>query len=141
MIVLDTNVVSELMQIEPDRTIVPWLDSIFPDDIYTTSITIYEIELGILTSKSERKKRELEHAFRRLRWEIFGDRRILPFEEIAALKAAQLTAHQRAAGRPIDLRDTQIAAIALVRDMPLVTRNVKHFLASGVTIINPWDQT
>ena len=141
MIILDTNVVSELMQIEPDRAIVPWLDSIFPDNIYTTSITVYEIEVGILTSTSERKKRELRHAFRRLRWEIFGDERILPFEEIAALKAAQLTANQRITGRPIDLRDTQIAAIALVRDTPIVTRNVKHFMASGVTVINPWDQT
>ena len=93
MIIHDTNVVSALMTIEPDRAIVPWLDAAHPEDFWITVITVYEIELGILQAKSDRSKRELAHAFESFRFEVVPNR-ILSYNEYAAFKAAHLTLHQ-----------------------------------------------
>jgi len=75
----------------------------------------------------------------RFRFEIVLNR-ILSFDEFAAIKAASLTMNQKEKGKSIDFRDTQIAAIALVHEVPVATRNVTHFISSGVEIINPWER-
>lgn len=138
MIVLDTNVLSELMAPHPSPVVRGWLDGQNPDDIWTTSITIYEIVLGI--ERLQRgKKRELLHAvfFQALAWPL--ERRVLPFAFEAAQTAATFAVQRRHAGRPISLADSQIAGIAAANSATLVTRNLRDFSGLGLSLINPWE--
>lgn len=137
MILLDTNIVSALMRDEPDRAIIGWLDSMPSGSIWISTITAFEIRFGIALLAESRRRRLLEEAFDMvMASDLEG--RILPFDEGAADAAARLAARRRQQGKPIEIRDVQIAGIALARKTMLATRNVRHFEDTGVNLVNPW---
>ena len=137
MILLDTNVLSALMQTRPDPVVVVWLDSQAPESVWTTAVSVFEIRFGIELLPSSKRRKALEEAFGgMLRDDLNG--RIAAFDAAAAEEAAVLTARRQRRGRPVDLRDTQIAGIALARRAALATRNVRHFDGLNVSVVSPW---
>ncbi len=137
MIILDTNVLSALMRTEPDPPVVAWLDRQPAESIWITSITVFEARLGLALLPAGRRRRTLETAFTRL-LEDDLENRVLDFDLGAASSAAVLAAERQRAGRPADMRDTQIAGIAVSRHATLATRNVRHFSDLKVPVIDPW---
>ncbi len=137
MIILDTNVLSELMQKLPERTVVEWLDRQPAESVWITSITVFEARFGLALLPSGRRQRTLEEAFERWLEEDL-EKRILDFDVAAANEAAALGAARRKAGRPVDMRDTQIAGIALSRRATLATRNTRHFSGLEIPVVDPW---
>jgi len=138
MLILDTNVFSVLMQPNTARVVIDWIDEQPITSIWSTAITIYEIRLGLSLLPARRKRSALERAFDRILVEgIEG--RILDFDVPAALAAGEIDAQSRAIGKPIDTRDIQIAGITAHRNATLVTRNVRHFANTGISLVNPWD--
>jgi hypothetical protein len=137
VIILDTNVLSALMRTAPDAAVVRWLDRQPAESIWITSITLFEVRLGLALLPRGRRKHALEAAFDQLLEEDLAQR-LLDFDSAAAIEAASLAAARRKAGRPVDIRDTQIAGIALARRASLATRNVKHFQDLKVAVIDPW---
>ncbi|MFZ0478281.1 MAG: type II toxin-antitoxin system VapC family toxin [Terriglobales bacterium] len=136
MIVLDTNVLSALMQESPDRKVVDWLDGQARTSIWTTSITVFEVQFGLRVLAHGKRRASLMQAFDGL-LDRMG-RRVAPFDTAAAEEAVDLMAMRRKKGRPVDLRDTMIAAIVLAQHATLATRNVGHFGEISATVINPW---
>ena len=139
MIIVDTNVLSALMKSAPERAVVTWLDRQPADSIWITAITLFEARLGLALLPKGRRQRELQAAFGRLLEEDL-ENRVLDFDSAAANEASALAAERRRAGRPIDMRDTQIAGIALARRAAIATRNVRHFEGLSVPVIDPWQQ-
>ncbi len=137
MILLDTNVISALMQRELDPVVVRWLDAQPPESIWTTSITVFEVRFGLELLASGRRRRLLEEAFSKALEEDF-EGRIVSFDEAAAQSAAQIAAGRRRLGRTVEIRDVQIAGIAAARKAAIATRNVRHFEGLGPELINPW---
>src|SRR5262245_3795537 len=137
MIILDTNVLSALMRTAPDDVVITWLDMQPADSIWITSITVFETRFGLALLPQSRRRRALETAFAR-GLEDDLDNRVLDFDGAAAVSAAGLAAARQRSGRPADLRDTQIAGIALARHATLATRNVRHFADLKVPVVNPW---
>jgi len=137
VIILDTNVISALMQRDPDRSVVAWLDGQPPESVWTTSITLFEIMYGLTLLTKSKRRVALEEAFAAALSEDLGAR-VLAFDEDAARHAAVLSARARRAGRPVEIRDVQIAGIAGARRAQLATRNTKHFEAFGVRLVDPW---
>ena len=139
MLVLDTNVISELMRQRPDPHVLDWLDAQAGSSLFTTSITEAEVRTGVAMLPAGRRRTGLAVAADQL-FEMFGDR-VLPFDSPAARAYAVLVARRRAAGRPVAQADGQIAAIARSRNATVVTRNVEHFEGTGVDLVNPWRAT
>jgi predicted nucleic acid-binding protein len=137
VIVLDTNVLSALMRSAPDHAVVTWLDRQPAESVWITSITLFEARFGLALLPKGRRRLALEVAFGRL-VEDDLENRVLDFDAAAAVSAAALAAQRRLAGRPVDMRDTQIAGIALARRATLATRNVRHFAHSNVPVVDPW---
>jgi toxin FitB len=139
LIVLDTNVVSALMQRDPDPTAVAWLDDQPAESIWTTAITVFEVRFGLELLPSSRRRRQLEAAFSRAIAEDLEDR-VLPFDTDAAREAAGRAAERQRAGRRVDFRDLEIAGIVLARRATLATRNVRHFQDLGIALVDPWER-
>lgn len=137
MIILDTNVLSALMQRRPDEHIQQWLDGQPRISLWTTSITAYEIRSGIEVMPAGRRRRDLEEAYLTF-LELVLDQKIVPFDLPAADAAGAIAAVRRRAGRPVEVRDVQIAGIVAARKATLATRNVRDFEGVGLTIIDPW---
>jgi toxin FitB len=137
MIILDTNVLSALMRAVVDARVVAWLDRQPAESVWITSITLFEAYLGLALLPSGRRRRTLEAAFARLLQEDL-ENRVLDFDSAAAAEAASLAAARQKNGRPVELRDTQIAGIALARRATLATRNVRHFRDLKILIVDPW---
>jgi predicted nucleic acid-binding protein len=138
VIILDTNVLSALMQAVPARPVVEWLDRQPADAIWLTSVTVFEAAFGIGLLPRGRRREALGAAFERfLAGELGG--RVLDLDRAAASAAASLAAARRSAGRPVDLRDTLIAGIAVARRARLATRNVRDFADLDVEVLNPWE--
>ena len=137
MIILDTNVLSALMRTVPEAPVVAWLDRQPAESVWITSITLFEARLGLALLPSGRRRQTLEAAFAHLLNEDL-ENRVLDFDGAAATEAASLAAERRKAGRPVDMRDTQIAGIALARRATLATRNVRHFGDLKVPVVDPW---
>jgi predicted nucleic acid-binding protein len=137
MIILDTNVLSALMRAVPAARVVAWLDRQPAESVWITSITLFEAYLGLALLPSGRRRRTLEAAFARLLQEDL-ENRVLDFDSAAATEAASLAAARQKNGRPVELRDTQIAGIALARRATLATRNVRHFRDLKILIVDPW---
>ena len=138
MIVLDTNVLSALMRQVPEAQVVEWLDRQPAESVWITSITLFEACLGLALLPKGRRQQTLEAAFARLLEEDL-ENRVLDFDSTAATEAASLAAARQKAGRPVDMRDTQIAGIALARRATLATRNVQHFRDRNVPVVDPWN--
>jgi predicted nucleic acid-binding protein len=137
MILLDTNVISELMRESPDETVASWVDAGPASGLYVTSISQAEILFGIQLLPKGRRRDGIAAAAREMFEEDFGER-ILGFGSEAAQVYAMICAARRTAGRPISAFDAQIAAIARSNGADLATRNVGDFASCGVRLINPW---
>lgn len=137
MILLDTNVLSALMRTEPDIAVVDWLDTQPSESIWTTSVTLFEIRTGLELLPSSRRRRHLEDAFERVINEDL-DNRVLPFDSAAANAAGSLVARRQRAGKSVEIRDAQIAGIALARKATVATGNIRHFKDLGVRLVDPF---
>jgi hypothetical protein len=137
MILLDTNVVSEIMRPAPDRRVAAWVSAQSVPLVFTTAITEAEIFKGIEMMASGRKRRELLEVAQAY-FHIDMAARILPFDSAAAHWFAEIFAARKRAGRPIQPLDTQIVAIARKHRAVLVTRNTGDFEGCGIELINPW---
>lgn len=137
MIILDTNVLSALMLAVPDPVAVQWLDGQPAESVWTTSITVFEVRTGLELLGATRRRQRLESAFELLLTDDL-EHRVLPFDTGAADSAAPVVARSQRTGRPVEIRDAQIAGIALARRATLATENTRHFRDLGVRLINPW---
>jgi len=137
VIILDTNVLSTLMRKLPDAAVVRWLDRQPAESIWITSVTLFEARLGLALLPDGKRRAALASAFARLLEEDLQNR-VLDFDTVAAIEAAELAARRQRAGRPVDIRDTQIAGIALARRATLATRNARHFADLKINVIDPW---
>ncbi len=137
MIILDTSVLSALMQSSADMAVVSWVDRQAPEALWVTSITVFEVRFGLALLPAGRRRRALERSFELLLEEDL-ENRVLDFDAAAATAAAALAAARQRVGRQVDMRDTQIAGIAIARRAGLATRNVRHFPDLTVPVIDPW---
>jgi len=138
MIILDTNILSAVMREIPDPIIVEWLDLQARESIWTTAITVFEIQLGLSILEKGKRRERLEQTFQLALEEIF-EGRVLPFDEASAMASADIEAKRRRKGITMDMRDTQIAGIAVAKRSSLATRNTKDFQELTVPVINPWE--
>ncbi len=137
MIILDTNVLSELMRREPATAVLRWLDLQPSQSVWITTITLFEGRLGLALLPPGQRRESLAQAFDQL-LTIDLENRVLPFDAEAAAQAARLAADRQRSGRPVDIRDTQIAGIAQARRATLATRNLRHFEGLTVPVVDPW---
>jgi toxin FitB len=137
VIVLDTNVVSELIRHVPDVGVIQWVDRIPADEVFLTAVTAAELRHGVARLPDGRRKHELAAKVEKLLTDRF-EGRVLPFDCDAAMPYAQIAAARERAGRPISMPDAQIAAICRSCGADLATRNVKDFVDTGVYVDNPW---
>jgi len=138
MIVLDTNVVSELMRPVPDEGVVRWVAGHAVPSLFVTSITHAEVLYGIEILPAGRRRAGLEAGAARMFGDLFAGR-ILSFTAEAAALYAAIAAGRRAAGVPIEPVDALIAAVARTFGATLATRNVADFEGCGIEVVNPWD--
>lgn len=139
MIILDTNVLSEILRPAPEPRVVEWLSEQPRASVFTTTITRGEILYGIRVLPAGKRRNGLWNAAMKI-FDIDLDGQVLSFDSVAADEYAQISAARRVAGRPIAQPDAQIAGITLSRGAQLATRNVKDFDACGFEVINPWDK-
>ena len=137
MILLDTNVVSAVMQNHPDPAVVRWLDLQPPEEIWLPSVVVFELRYGLEILPAGSRRRRLEQGLEVLLNELVQGR-IAPLDASAAREAALLAAQRKSSGTPVELRDTLIAGIALVHQATLATRNQRHFRDLGLPMINPF---
>lgn len=137
MLILDTNVVSELLRPEPDAAVWAWMVIQTPATLHTTSITLAEILYGLaLLPEGARRFAFMEAAGKTFAEQFPG--RILAFDQDAAAAYAAIRSGRRAIGRPVSPIDAQIAAIARAHGATVATRNVKDFADCGIDVVNPW---
>lgn len=137
MIVLDTNVVSELIRPQRDENVVSWATSMSPQDMCVTAVTVAELLAGIAFLPTGRRREELASIVRSF---LAGlGREPLAFDEAAAEEYAEIAAWQRRKGLSYGQLDNQISATCKAWSMPLATRNVPDFEGLGLHLINPWE--
>ncbi len=137
MILLDTNVLSELMRLAPEAAVERWLAGQPAASVFLSAVTEAELRYGVALMPAGRRRSELAAAIEAMLAEDFSGR-ILPFDSQAAIAFAGIAAERRRSGRPISQADAQIAAIARSRGAVLATRNVADFDGCGVGIVDPW---
>ena len=137
MLVVDTNVASELMRPSPTPSVVAWIAERDASAMYLTAVSEAELRFGVAILPAGKRRTDLEAAMRRWLEIGFADR-ILPFDSASARAYAEIAADRRGAGRPIGEADCQIAAISRSRGATLVTRNVRDFEGTGVDVLDPW---
>lgn len=138
MIVLDTNVLSELMRAKPAPEVLAWIDGQPSSQLFISSITVAEILYGIARMADGKRKQGLLDLATLMFDEDFAGR-ILSFDSDAAVHYAGLAAESEVKGKVVEMADGQIAAIAALHDARVATRNVRHFDYLGVPVINPWE--
>jgi len=137
MILLDTEVISELMKKDGNINIQSWMDDIPAHRIFTSAISKAEIEYGVSILPVGKKKNQIGKLANSV-LELFGDR-ILPFNTDSTRAFARIKSDREKIGRPISYADAQIAAIALQHGFKLATRNTADFQSiEGLELINPW---
>jgi len=137
VIVLDTNVVSELMRPAPAPSVLDWVDVQEPSDLMITTVTAAELRAGVAVLPSGRRRSDISRRMEQLLTRTFAGA-VLPFDLEATAHYADVVATRRRAGRPIPALDAQIAAICRQHDAALASRNVRDFAATGVDVIDPW---
>ena len=138
MIILDTNVLSEIARRQPNVDVLTWMALQQSRSLFTTAISQAEIFFGIRILPDGTRKDELDRAARGLFFEDLAGR-VLAFDSDAAEIYATISANRRSMGRMIRELDAQIASIAILHDASLATRNVRDFDHLGLDVINPWD--
>lgn len=137
MIILDTNVVSEPLKLQPEPCVLDWLDTQAPETLYLTCINLAELLAGIEAMPAGRRRTALKRALDGQMMPLF-EGRILPFDKQATEAFARTHATAQAAGNTISFADCAIAAIAAAHGYAVATRNVRDFKGTGVEILNPW---
>ena len=137
MIVLDTDVLSELMRQVPDERVVQWMDNEPDSSLFTTTVTQAEILYGASVLPAGKKRQALSTAVDAMFGHDFKGR-VLPFDSPAAVAFAGICSDRARLGRPITQFDAQIAAIARSRGAALATRNTPDFDECGIQVIDPW---
>ena len=135
MILLDTNVVSESMRVEPDRRIIQWLDRQPASGLFISAITVDEITFGIAILPSGRRRRRLADVFARI-MDIFAER-TLSFDAAAAAESARFRAQRRLNGKPMSLADSQVAGVAKSNGFALATLDIQDFQGIDITTLEP----
>ena len=138
MVLLDTNIVSEVIKSAPDARVAHWLSGQAEDSLFVCAVTEAELRFGVAVLPLGRRRDALARLIEDILGEDFAGR-ILPFDSRAAIAYASVSAARRQAGRPISVCDAQIAAVARSRGAAIATRNVGDFEGCGVEVINPWD--
>jgi predicted nucleic acid-binding protein len=137
MILLDTNILSELMRPLPTAVVEEWLGAQMSASLFISAVTEAELRFGVALLADGKRRSRLAEELDKMLAEDFAER-ILPFDSAAAISYARVASQRRKAGRPIAQADAQIVAIALSRGAALATRNVTDFADCGVDLINPW---
>lgn len=137
MIILDTNVISELMKAEPAASVREWVASQPASRLFVTAVTQAEILYGIGLLPRGRRRNNIASAAKAMFDEDFSDR-VLPFGSDAASVYADIAVVRRKKGRPISQFDAQIAAISRSTGATLATRNLGDFEGCEIEVINPW---
>jgi len=137
VIVLDTNVLSELTRRHPDHGVLSWLDSVPATEVVTTAVTAAELLYGVARLPVGRRKTALRAAVHGLLDEDLRGR-VEPFDKIAAIHYAMVVADRDRVGRPISVADAQIASICRKLQAALATRNIKDFEHAGLDLVDPW---
>ena len=137
MVVVDTNVVSELMRPAPDTAVASWVAERATSSLHLTAIGEAELRFGLAAMPRGRRRDGLAEGLERMLRTGFANR-VLPFDSAAASAYAEIAAARRAMGRPMPEADCQIAAIARSRDMAVATRNARDFADAGIDVIDPW---
>lgn len=137
MILIDTNVISELWKPTPDSRVVAWVDAQAVETLYLSAITVAEIRYGLSVLPEGKRRAVLQH---RLETDVLPafQGRVLPFDLAASKAYAELMAKARAHGKAIGTSDGYIAATAAASSLIVATRDVAPFEAAGVAVINPW---
>lgn len=138
MILIDTNVVSELMRANPDAAVLSWFGRQDVAALYLSAVSEAELRRGVAILPEGQRRNALQAAVDAMIAEDFADR-VLPFDSAAAVAFAAVFAPRRAAGRPISFPDCQIAATARAREAAVATRNVDDFEGCGIVVMDPWD--
>jgi len=137
VILLDTNVVSELMRSSPDHAVEAWVADHPAEELFFSAIGEAELRYGVAVMPAGRRRDRLSSGIEAMLYEDF-EGRVLPFDSDAARAYAEVASARRASGRPVPTADCQIAAIARSRGMSVATRNVRDFADMGVDLIDPW---
>ena len=137
MIVLDTNVLSELMRVEPSTRLLDWFSRHPAAELFTTSITQAEMLAGVALLPKGKRRTAMSMTIDDMFANDFRGK-VLSFEQDSARECARIVVARTEAGRPISQLDAQIAAIARAHDASVATRNISDFEKSGVEVINPW---
>jgi len=138
MIILDTNVISELMREYPDANVQAWIEKQKPIHLSITTIAIAEIQRGLCRLPNGKRKSRLKQSFEDFISEAF-EWRIFEFDESAAYVYGEIAAKRELTGFNTDAVDLMITAIAKSRNAGIATRNTKDFEGCGVKVINPWE--
>ncbi|NNG37376.1 PIN domain-containing protein [Nakamurella aerolata] len=137
MIILDTNVVSEVLEPQPDARVVAWMESL-TDDVAITSVTLAELLAGLRRLPEGKRKVGLTAAVETVIGPYRDTRAIIAFDAAAASRYADILAARESEGLPIATGDAQIAAICRAHDATCATRNTKDFVHTGIALIDPW---
>lgn len=137
MIVLDTNVISEVVRPVPAQSVLQWLDVQRAAEVVTTAITAAELRAGVAVMPDGRRRQEIGFSIERLLTQTFDDL-VIPFAVDCTPAYAQIMAGRKAAGQRMTSADAQIAAICLTRGATLVTRNTKDFEGIDLLLIDHW---
>lgn len=138
VILLDSNVISEIMRVGPNPEVIAWLNAQPQLSVWTSSVTVLEIEAGLGVMPRGRRRSDREKAFELL-LETVLENRIAAFDFTAAREAARLASARQRSGRMSEWRDTMIAGIAIAQRATLATRNIRHFDDLSTPVVNPWD--
>ena len=139
MILLDTNVVSEVMRPKPSENVLYWLNQQHSGSLFISSITIAEICYGLRVLPNGQRRQQLEERFEAFVAQGFSGS-ILNFDESAARAYAELMGQRKEKGCSMNLPDGQIAAVAQVNHLTLATRNIRDFIMCSIELINPFEQ-
>ena len=137
MILLDTNVISEVMRPTPHPRVIGWLNATDAGELHVSTISIAEIIFGLELLPPGQRRQGLEERFQAFLSAAFSHR-LLPFDEAAARHYGPIMAKRRRGGLPMAAPDGQIAAIARSKSMNLATRNTRDFRSCGVPLLDPW---
>ena len=138
MILLDTNVVSEVMRAMPARTVLDWLNDQESTTLYVSTVTIGEIVYGLRVMPDGKRRSGLDEKFERFVVLAFTQR-VLAYDEPAARVYGEVMGRRKELGRPMSAPDGQIAAIARCNHMAVATRNVADFEHCGIEVVNPFE--
>ena len=140
MILLDTNIISELMKTKPDANVIRWIDQQDVMQLTLSTITIAEISYGLNVLPEGQRKSSLEMSFNNVLREGF-EYRVFAFDEVAAHLYGKIMSRRKELGKPMSLPDGQIAAIARAQNAAVATRNLSDFSNCGLELINPFESS